>query len=67
MKETKLRRDTYSKAVLNTDGASYKQHRYDELKSRELTKTVNDVEMLKSDVSQIKQMLRLLLDGKNNG
>ncbi|NDC95711.1 hypothetical protein EB118_21040 [bacterium] len=67
MKETKLRRDIYSKAVLNTDGASYKQHRYDELKSRELNETVKEVKTLKNDVNEIKEMLRLLLDGKNNG
>ena len=65
MDKTKLKRDNHSKAVLNTDTASYKKHRYEVKRTREIEKTHQEIDQLKSDVSEIKHMLRILLDGNN--
>ena len=67
MDSKKLKRDDYSRAVLNTDTASFKQYRYDVMKSRNMDNTLKDVENLKNDVNEIKEMLRLLLNGNKNG
>ena len=67
MDSKKLKRDNYSRAVLNTDTASFKQYRYDVMKSRNMDNTLKDVENLKNDVNEIKEMLRLLLNGNKNG
>lgn len=67
MDSKKLKRDNYSRAVLNTDTASFKQYRYDVMKSRNMDSTLRDVENLKNDVNEIKEMLRLLLNGNKNG
>ena len=67
MDSKKLKRDNYSRAVLNTDTASFKQYRYDVIKSRNMDCTLRDVENLKNDVNEIKEMLRLLLNGNKNG
>lgn len=67
MDSKKLKRDNYSRAVLNTDTASFKQYRYDVMKSRSMDNTLKDVENLKNDVNEIKEMLRLLLNGNKNG
>ena len=67
MDSKKLKRDNHSRAVLNTDTASFKQYRYDVMKSRSMDNTLKDVENLKNDVNEIKEMLRLLLNGNKNG
>lgn len=67
MNPTKLKRDSKNQAVLNIDNVSYKIHLRETQKSRELSQTINDVKKLKEDMNEIKDMLRLLLDGNKNG
>jgi len=67
MNNKKIKRDNHSRAILNTDTASFKQYRYDVIKSRNMDNTFKEVENLKNDVNEIKEMLRLLLNGKING
>lgn len=66
MNTNKLKRDNHSKAVLNTDIDSYKKHRYEEYKNRQLNAKLIEIEQMKSDINDIKDMLTLLLNGKQN-
>lgn len=63
----KLKRDHYNQAVLNSDIDSYHIHLRDTKKSREIVQTIQDVKKLKEDITEIKDMLRLLLNGNNHG
>jgi hypothetical protein len=66
MDTTKLKRHPYTQAVINTDTASYRQHIFEEKKSRELRLALDEVNTLRSDVDDIKDMLRTLINGMNN-
>jgi len=54
-----LKRDRYSNAIVNTNYKEYEEyisHRERKLKERE------EIENLKNDVSEIKSMMKLILD-----
>ena len=60
-----LVRDTSSNAIINTNMAEYEQcmaRRKAKLEEKELiTKQAEEINNLKSDISEIKQMLQLLM------
>ena len=66
MDTSKLKRHPYTQAVINTDTASYKQHLSEEQKSREMRFALNEVNTLRQDVNDIKDMLKSIINGMNN-
>ena len=66
MDTTKLKRHPYTQAVINTDTASYRQHISEEQRSRELRGALTEVNTLRRDVDDIKDMLRTIINGMNN-
>ncbi|NDG29055.1 hypothetical protein EB118_03015 [bacterium] len=67
MKTNYLIRDKRNSAVLNTDIEGYKSYMNDVKNNRRLQQTMEQVKSLDSDVKEIKEMLKLLLNGHNNG
>ena len=65
MDTTKLKRHPYTQAVINTDTASYRQHLSEEQKSREMRSALNEVNTLRRDVNDIKDMLKSIINGMN--
>ncbi len=65
MDTTKLKRHPYTQAVINTDTASYRQHIFEEQRSRELRGALIEVNTLRRDVDDIKDMLKTLINGMN--
>lgn len=65
MDTTKLKRHPYTQAVINTDTASYRQHMVEERKSREIRMALAEVNTLRADVDDIKDMLRTIINGMN--
>jgi hypothetical protein len=63
---TKLKRDSHSKAVINTDTMSFQRFVSEQKQSRELKKALGEVNTLRKDVDDIKDMLRTLINGMNN-
>ena len=61
----KLKRDRRTKAVLNIDDSAYNQHVVETKQQRQLFATIKQVDELKQDISSIKKMLKVLLDGMN--
>jgi hypothetical protein len=61
----KLKRDRRTKAVLNIDDSAYNQHVVETKQQRQLFATIKQVDELKQDISSIKDMLKVLLDGMN--
>ncbi len=57
-------RDPFSKAVLNTDRAEYERFLAERQKNRLIVNLKNDVDNLRNDVSEIKQLLHQLINGK---
>jgi hypothetical protein len=66
MDTAKLKRHPYTQAVINTDTASYRQHIFEEQKSRELRQALTEVNTLRRDVDDIKDMLKTIINGMNN-
>lgn len=66
MDTTKLKRHPYTQAVINTDTASYRQHVFEERKSREIHQALTEVNTLRRDVDDIKDMLKTIINGMNN-
>ena len=66
-----LVRDLETGAILNTDSdtaLARKQLREKKKNEREqLEKNTNDINSIKSEVSEIKMMLKILIEGKNDG
>tara|TARA_S200002703_G_C3698600_1_gene214565 strand:- start:505 stop:708 length:204 start_codon:yes stop_codon:yes gene_type:complete len=60
---TKLKRDEKSNAVLNTDISSLNAYRASRDRDNQINRTINDVDDLKEDVKEIKNMLKALVDG----
>tara|TARA_A100001201_G_scaffold127837_1_gene112692 strand:+ start:1047 stop:1256 length:210 start_codon:yes stop_codon:yes gene_type:complete len=56
---TSLKRDNYSSAIINTDADSYNS--YMSQRDRKL-KERQEIENLKKDVGEIKDMMKLILD-----
>ena len=54
-----LKRDSYSTAVVNTNYKEYEQ--YMSHRERKL-KEIEEIELLKNEVSEIKSMMKLILD-----
>ena len=54
-----LHRDNYSSAIINTNVDSYKS--YMSQRERKI-KEIQEIEMLKKDVTEIKSMMKLILD-----
>lgn len=54
-------RDKRSRAILNIDKASYTQFRAERERSLQLKKLTEEVDTLRSDVQQIKQLLKRLI------
>ena len=65
MDTSKLKRHPYTQAVINTDTASYRQHLSEEQKSREMRSALNEVNTLRRDVNDIKDMLKTIINGMN--
>ena len=66
MDTAKLKRHPYTQAVINTDTDSYRQHIFEEQKSRELRQALTEVNTLRRDVDDIKDMLKTIINGMNN-
>lgn len=66
MDTSKLKRHPFNQAVINTDSISYSQHIYETKKSREMANTLKEVNTLRNDVDDIKNMLKTLINGMNN-
>ena len=66
-----LVRDTETGAVLHTNIESSKGLRLAKDKRRkekeQLEKNTNDINSIKSEVSEIKTMLKILIEGRNDG
>ena len=54
-----------AQAVLNIDNASYKSFKEKRAKELKLREVANDVNVLKRDMGEIKNMLANLIDGLN--
>lgn len=65
---TSLVRDVSSNAILNTDTAEYTQYMRNKQiamkKKEEIDQHSQDINMLKQDMAEIKQMLSMLVKGK---
>ena len=66
-----LIRDTYSKGITNRDTSAYQNYMNGALarKSRKvkLDETVEEINTIKQEMSEMKGMLRQLLENKSNG
>jgi hypothetical protein len=60
-------RDSRSTAILNIDKQGYAQYLKEREKHLQLYKAVDQVQGLQREMSDIKQMLQQLLNGKTNG
>lgn len=61
-----LKRNEYNQALINTDSVSFKKFVSEQQQSRELKKAVAEVNNLRKDVDDIKDMLRTIINGMNN-
>ena len=66
-----LVRDTDSGAILNIDRSAYlnalERHNRIEKQKETIEKNTNDINSIKSEVSEIKTMLKILIEGRNDG
>lgn len=66
--ESNLVRDPVSKAIINTDETGYeaylKKRNSIKSKNEQISQNTKNIELLKNDMSEIKEMLKLLI-GKN--
>jgi hypothetical protein len=66
MDTSKIIRNKYNQALINTDSVSYKKFASEQQQSREIKKALVEVNSLRSDVEDIKGMLRTIINGMNN-
>lgn len=66
MDTTKLKRHPFNQAVINTDSVSYKQYVHETNRGRQMANALNEVNTLRKDVDDIKDMLRTIINGMNN-
>ncbi len=66
MDTSKIIRNKYNQALINTDSVSYKKFVSEQQQSREIKKALVEVNSLRSDVEDIKGMLRTIINGMNN-
>ena len=69
---TNLARDTESGAIVNIDDnayqASLERHYKAQKQKKQLEKNTNDINSIKSEITEIKTMLKtLLMEGKDHG
>jgi len=60
-------RDLNTNAVINMNDAEYQQILIARKKSKEISNLAVEVSTLKEEMSEIKNMLLILINGKNNG
>ena len=64
-------RDTESGAILNIDRSAYlnalERHNRIEKQKEIIKNNTQDINSIKSEVSEIKTMLKILIEGRNNG
>ena len=66
MDTSKIIRNKYNQALINTDSVSFKKFAYEQQQSRDIKKALLEVNTLRSDVDDIKDMLRTIINGMNN-
>jgi uncharacterized protein YlbG (UPF0298 family) len=65
--DSRFVRDRRSTAILNIDKQGYAHYLKEREKHLQLYKAVDQVQSLQQEMSDIKQMLQQLLNGKTNG
>lgn len=63
MDTSKLKRNKYNQALINTDTISFKNYVWEQQQSREVKKALAEVTTLRRDVDDIKSMLITLING----
>lgn len=61
-----LMRDTKSSAVLNVDTQSLKEYKARRARQKEIDRSLDRVDKLESDISEIKSLLVKILDREEN-
>jgi len=66
-----LARDTDSGAIVNIDRSAYlnalERHKNKEKQKKTIEDNTNDINSIKSEISEIKTMLKTLIEGKDHG
>ena len=66
-----LARDTESGAIVNIDRSAYlnavERHKNKEKQKKTIEDNTNDINSIKSEISEIKTMLKTLIEGKDHG
>jgi len=57
-----LRRDPYSKAIINVDKNSYNEHLQKKLMKEKMTNMDNEINTIKQSVNEIKELLIKMAD-----
>lgn len=52
-----LARDTYSKAIVNTDREAYQRHKVERAQKQKMMSAVDEINSLKKDMSELKDMV----------
>jgi hypothetical protein len=60
-------RDKHSQAIINNDNQAYQRFRQLREKELNLQKTLHDVDLLKKEVRELREMIQQLIDGRVNG
>ena len=60
-------RDTITGAVINMDDTEYQRILLARKQKTEMASLTGEVSVLKQEISEIKNMLMVLINGKNNG
>lgn len=63
MNVTGVKRDEKSNAILNVDNSSLAAYKAARVRDNQINSYIEDVENLKDDVKQIKNLLKALVDG----
>ena len=52
-----LTRDTYSKAIVNTDKEAYQRHKVERAQKQKMMSAVDEINRLKKDMTELKDMV----------
>jgi len=63
MNVTGVKRDEKSNAILNVDNSSLAAYKAARVRDNQINSYIEDVENLKDDVNEIKNLLKALVDG----
>ena len=66
VKHSHLIRDKYSKAILSTDLVAKKKFEEEKKKKEAEQQKLNEIDNMKEEISEIKTMLTMLLEQRNN-